>query len=147
MISTTTSVEIDRPAGEVFAFASEFPNNPRWQQGMRSCRWTSDPPLRVGSTYDQQARFLGRDIVNSFQVTELEPGRRVSFESTGGTFPIAVTRTVEPLGPDRSRFTEAVEGDARGFFRIAEPLLRLMVKRSIGRDFPRLKRLLEDRSA
>ena len=144
MIETSTSVEIDRPAADVFAFVSEFPNNPRWQRGQRECRWTSPPPLRVGSTYEQHARFLGRDLVNSFRVIELDPGARVKFTSTAGTFPLTITRTVEPLGDARARFTEHVAGDPRGVFRIAEPLLRRMVKRTIARDFPRLKALLEE---
>ena len=143
MIETSTSIEIDRPAADVFAFVSEFPNNPRWQRGQRECRWTSPPPLRVGSTYDQHARFLGRDLVNSFRVIELDPGARVKFTSTAGTFPLTITRTVEPLGDSRVRFTEYVAGDPRGVYRIAEPLLRRMVKRTIARDFPRLKSLLE----
>jgi len=144
-VDVSHSIEIDRPADEVFGFVSEFPNNPRWQRGQRSCRWTSEPPLRVGSTYDQHARFLGRDMVNSFRVIEHEDGRRVKFTSTGGTFPITVTRTVEPLGDSRSRFTERVEGEPGRFFRIAAPLLRPLVKASIKRDFPRLKALLEQR--
>jgi hypothetical protein len=143
MIETSTSIEIDRPAAEVFALVSDFPSNPRWQRGQRSCRWTSEPPLRVGSTYDQHARFLGRDVVNSFRVIEHEEGRRVRFSSTSGTFPLTITRTVEPLGASRARFTEHVQGDPKGFFRIAEPLLRPLVKRAIARDFPRLKALLE----
>ena len=143
MVRATTSVEIDRPADDVFEFVAEFTNNPRWQRGMRACRWTSDPPHGVGATYEQEARFLGKDVRNTFRVTDLEPGRRISFESTGGTFPIAVTRTVEPLGPDRARFTEDVQGDARGFYRVAEPVLQLLVRASIKRDFPRLKALLE----
>ena len=143
MVRATTSVEIDRPAGEVFEFVAEFTNNPRWQRGMRSCRWTSDPPHGVGSTYEQHARFLGKDVRNTFRVTALDPGRRIGFESTSGSFPIAVTRTVEALGPARSRFTEDVQGDARGFYRVAEPLLQLLVRASIKRDFPRLKALLE----
>jgi hypothetical protein len=145
MIDVSTSIEIDRPAADVFAFVAEFPNNPRWQRGQRSCRWTSEPPLRVGSTYDQHARFLGRDMVNSFRVLEHEDGRRVRFASTSGTFPLTITRTVEPLGPSRARFTEHVTGEPGGFFRIAEPLLRALVRRSIARDFPRLKSLLEHR--
>jgi uncharacterized membrane protein len=144
MIRTSTSVDIDRPAEDVFAFVADFPNNPRWQRGMRACRWTSDPPHGVGSTYDQEARFLGKDVRNTFRVTAFQPPHRVSFASTGGTFPIAVTRTVEPLGAGRCRFTEHVEGDARGFYRVAEPVLEVMVKASIRRDFPRLKRLLEE---
>lgn len=143
MVEASTSIEIERPADEVFAFVSEFPNNPRWQRGQRSCRWTSEPPLRVGSTYDQHARFLGRDMVNAFRVVELEPGRRVTFTSTSGTFPLTITRTVEPLAPSRSRFTEHVRGEPGGFFRIAQPLLRPLVRASIKRDFPRLKALLE----
>jgi hypothetical protein len=142
MIETSTSIEIERTAAEVFAFVSEFPNNPRWQRGQRSCRWTSAPPLRVGSTYDQQARFLGRDLVNSFRVVELDPGRRVRFTSVAGTFPLTITRTVEPLGDSRARFTEHVQGDARGVYRIAEPVLRRLVRRTIKRDFPRLMALL-----
>ena len=143
MITTRTSVDIDRPAEEVFNFVSDFPNNPRWQRGMRACRWTSSPPHGVGSTYEQEARFLGKDVRNTFRVTAAEPPRRISFESTGGSFPIAVTRTVEALGPGRSRFTEEVEGDAKGFYQVAEPVLRVLVKASITRDFPRLKALLE----
>lgn len=143
MIETSTAIEIDRPAADVFAFVSEFTNNPRWQRGQRECRWTSPPPLRVGSTYDQHARFLGRDLVNSFRVLELDPGTRVKFTSTAGTFPLTITRTVEPLDASRARFTEHVAGDPRGIFRIAEPILRPLVARTIKRDFPRLKALLE----
>jgi uncharacterized membrane protein len=143
VIETSSSIEIDRPAAEVFAFVSEFTNNPQWQRGQRECRWTSPPPLQVGSTYEQHARFLGRDLVNSFRVIELEPGRRIRFTSTAGTFPLTIIRTVEPLGDARARFTEHVAGDPRGVYRIAEPILRRLVSGTIKRDFPRLKALLE----
>lgn len=142
-MKASRSIEIDRAAGEVFAFVADFQNNPKWQSGQKSCTWTSEPPLRVGSTYVQRARFLGKEMRNSFEVIDVEPARRVKFTSTSGTFPLTITRTVEPLGTKRSRFTEEVEGDPTGFFSIGEPLLRQMVKRSIKRDFSRLKALLE----
>jgi hypothetical protein len=50
---------------------------------------------------------------------------------------------VGPLDETRSRFTEHVRGEPGGFFRIAEPILHRLVRRSIRRDFPRLKALLE----
>jgi hypothetical protein len=98
----------------------------------------------VGSTYDQRARFLGRDMVNAFRIVELEPGRRMAFSSTSGTFPLTIARTVEPLGNGRSRFTEEVRGDPGRYFRIAAPMLRPLVRRSIRRDFAALKGILED---
>ena len=36
-----------------------------------------------------------------------------------------------------------VKWDARGFYRMAEPLLNTMVRRSIGRDIANLKKVLE----
>lgn len=80
---------------------------------------------------------------NAFRVVELGPGRSVTFTSTSGTFPLTITRSVEPLGAERSRFTEHARGEPGGFSRIAAPLLRPLVRASIKRDLPRLKRLLE----
>lgn len=137
MRPVTVTVDIDRSPDEVFAFLADFENNPRWQRGMRSCRWTSPPPHGVGSTYDQVAHFLGKDVVSSFRVEEHEPPRRVRIASTSGPFPIVETRLVEPLGDGGSRVTAIVEGDASGFFRLAGPLLRPMVARSVGRDYRR----------
>ena len=39
--------------------------------------------------------------------------------------------------------TETVGSDPSGFYRLAQPLLRLMVRRNIRRDYGGLKRLLE----
>jgi hypothetical protein len=61
----------------------------------------------------------------------------------GSSFPLTVTRQVEPLGAARCRVTEAVDSDPSGFYRIAQPVLRLLVRRSIQRDYQRLKALLE----
>ncbi len=143
MNPVTLSVDIGRPPADVFEFVSDFENNPRWQRGMRSCRWTSPPPHGVGSTYDQLARFLGREIRSSFEVVEHEPGRRVKVASTAGPFPIAETRVVEPVDANRARVHVVVEGDASGFFRIGAPLLRPMVERAVRGDCARLKRLME----
>ena len=59
IITVAVDIMIDRPAAEVFAYLSDFGKNSIWQRGMRECRFTSDPPLRIGSTYDQVAEFLG----------------------------------------------------------------------------------------
>lgn len=140
-----STIEIHRPADEVFAVVSDFSRNPEWQRGMKSARWTTEPPTRVGSTYQQVARFLGRNVVTAFEVVAYEPGRSVSIESRESSFPIRVTRSVEPLGPDRSRVSAHIVGEPRSFFRLIGPLLRLLAERSVRGDYVRLRRLLEDR--
>ena len=142
MEEISTSIDISRPQKEVFDFVSEFSNDPRWQRGKVSCTWTSQNGLEVGATYRQHARFLGKDIHHTFRVLELDPSHRVTYESRDGSFPITVVRTVEDLAGGRSRFTEAVQGEASGFFKIASSLLQPLVRRSIARDFRRLKEIL-----
>jgi uncharacterized membrane protein len=143
MIEVRSDVTIRRPADEVFAFVADAENNPRWQQGMRSCRWTSDGPIGIGSTYEQRASFLGRDIESTFVVDAFEPGRSITIRTTESTFPITVTRAVEPL-PDGGCLVRAhVQGDASGVFRLAAPVMRWMVGRSVRADYRRLRTLLE----
>jgi uncharacterized membrane protein len=133
------SVDIERPAAEVFAYVADFANNPEWQGGMRACRWTSEETMVVGSTYVQEARFLGRRIDTHFKVTALEPGRSISIESTQSTFPIQVTRSVEPLSNGRCRVTAHVRGQPTGILK----LFSAMVKKSIRKDYAVLKSKLE----
>jgi uncharacterized membrane protein len=142
MMHVTSNLEVNRPAAEVFRFVADAENNPRWQKGMRSCRWTTTPPIRVGSVYEQQAAFLGKAIASTFEVIRFEPDRSITIRTITSTFPIEVTRSVVPLGADRCRVSASVRGDPAGVFRIATPLLRQLVQRSVRADYRRLKALL-----
>lgn len=137
-------VEIDRPHALVWEYAENAEHNPEWLDNMQSARWTTEPPIRVGSRYDQVARFLGREVRTSFEVTRLDAGRRITISSLpGSSFPLRITREVEPLSDSSCRITETAEGDAAGFYRIADPLMRPLVRRNITRAYKRLKQLLE----
>lgn len=141
----TAAQTIARPADEVFAFLADAGNNPRWQQGMRSCEWTSPPPIGTGSTYRQQATFLGRPVVTEFVVVDHDPGRSITLQSTSGPFPIRVTRAVTPID-DRSCHVDAViDGEPGRFFRLAAPVVRRLAQRSVTADYQRLKALLDRR--
>jgi carbon monoxide dehydrogenase subunit G len=137
------SVEIARPADEVFAFVAEPENNPRSQLGMRECRWTTEPPRGVGSRYQQVASSLGRRIESTFEVTALDTGRSITIETRESTFPIRVTRSVHPLGDARCRVEASIEGGPGGLLRLFAPLMGLTAQRSISRDYTRLRRLME----
>ena len=139
----SSTLDIDRQPEEVFAVISDFSRNPEWQRGMKSASWTSDPPIRVGSTYEQVARFLGRDVVTTFEVVAYEPGRSISIQSRESSFPITVTRLVEPLGPNRTRVRAEILGEPGRFFRLFGPLLRVMAERNVRGDYARLRQLLE----
>lgn len=143
VVTLRGNVDIDRPAAVVFEYVSNFENNPRWQNGMRACRFTSEPPLRVGSTYEQVALFLRKTIRTTFEVTALDPGRSVTIESRASTFAIRVTRSVEPVDDARCRVQATIEGGPGGVLRLLSPLITFFAQRSVRGDYARLKRLLE----
>lgn len=135
---------IGRPAPEVFEFFADASNNPKWQIGMTSCKWITESPIGVGSCYEQRARFLGREVVSTFEVTEFEPGRKIRIETTESTFPIQVTRTVEYVDDGSSRVAAVITGGPEsGPMRWLEPLMARRAQRSVDADYDRLVQLLE----
>ena len=92
--------------------------------------------------HDQEAAFLGRPILSQFEVIAYEPGKMVKATSPAGTFPITFTRSVEPSGSG-TLVKALIEGDSSGVFKLAEPLMAPMVRKSIEADYARLKALLE----
>ena len=144
MTHVNSTIHIKRKADEVFDFISNPENNPKWQNGMQSCEITSEGDWGLGSTYAQQAKFMGRDIISKFEITQYEPGRLIRGDTVESSFPISFTRIVEPDRSDEGCHVQAiVTGDATGFFRLLTPLMNWMVGRSIKNDYRRLKQLLE----
>jgi len=144
VIEVKTEVHINRPASQVFAYLADMSNNPKWQRGMKSCTWTSQPPLAVGSTYDQEAAFLGRKIVSSFKVTEFKSGRLIHIVSTGGTMAIDVARTVDVQADGTALVGAVIKGEPPGLMRFAGPLMKMMVGSSVRKDYANLKQILEE---
>ena len=147
MKPVVVQIEIDRPCEVVWEFMQNAEHNPEWLHNMESARWTTAPPVRVGSRYEQVARFLGKEVRTKFEVTALEPGRLITISSLpGSSFPLEIKREVEPLGADRCRVKETAGGDSSGFYRIADPLMRPVVRHNIARAYRGLKQMLESRA-
>ena len=142
MITVTIRTEIEVPAEEAFDYVADFSNNTVWQSGIQATNWTSPPPIRVGSTYDQELDY--KNTVTSYEITAIESGQSITTESReGATFPVTVTRTVVPLSDIRCRITVDLVGYPRGFRRLVKPLVVKVVRDSIEADYRRLKRQLE----
>ena len=143
MIVTEIDIDLRCEPADVFALISDMERNPSWQNGMKSCEWLTDPPHGVGSRYLQKAEFMRRPIDSTFEVIEFEAGRCIKATTVESTFPITFTRRVTPIGDGMSRVQALIEGDSSGVFRIMEPLLAPLVRRSIRADYRRLKELCE----
>ena len=139
----TPTRTVARPAEEVFEFFADASNNPKWQHGMKECSWTTDPPLRVGSRYEQRARLMGWNVISVFEVTEFKPGQLIRIETIKSTFPIQVTRTVSPIDETSCEVSAIIDGGPEsGLMKWMEPLIGRRAQQSVDADYDRLVQLL-----
>jgi uncharacterized membrane protein len=136
---------IDRPTSEVAAYAGDPTNAPEWYANIRSVEWQTAPPVAVGSRMDFVAQFLGRRLAYTYEVVELEPGRRLVMRTADGPFPMETTYSWSPAGAG-TRMTLRNRGNPSGFARIGKPVMERAMRRATTKDLARLKALMESRA-
>ena len=137
------SVEINRPAEEVFNYVANPENLPEWSSIVLEVQKEAQGQPREGDRFTTVAKFLGRRFETPMEVTAHEPPRRHSDRSTGGPFPQEYTFILEETAEGRTRLTQAGEGEPGGFFRLVGPLLEMAGRRQFRADLGNLKDLLE----
>ncbi len=142
-IDTRAVIEVACPREEVAAYLRDPGNDPHWIGGLRSARLVGQPPVGVGSQVERVASFLGRRVEYVNEITELT-GTRLAMRSVRSPFPMRVTYGFDNAGSDATKVSVRVEGDASRLYRLADPLMALLVRRSVQRDLRTLKRLLEN---
>jgi uncharacterized protein YndB with AHSA1/START domain len=145
----TTSIVIQRPLEEVFAFVTDARNNRQWQarSGLQRSQQLPDSPVGVGTRIIEVWTFMGIESQSTAEVTEYEPDRTYTRHAISGSSPIKEgTLTFEPVAGG-TRLTAIIHVQAGGLFAIAEPLLTSNVKRGFDQIFATLKALLEEQAA
>ncbi|MDJ1369787.1 SRPBCC family protein [Gulosibacter molinativorax] len=143
MRAIESTVEIERPAAEVFAFVSDQLNAPRWQQGLESVKRLTPGPIRVGSEHEFVRQFGGRTVRDRNRFVEYVPGEYVRFTMGNGSISGEASYRVIPTGPARCRVEATLRFDKLGWMRPLAPILRRILVRDTHRDDLTLKRLLE----
>jgi len=142
-VDVMATIVIERPIGDVSAFAGDPSNAPAWYRRISSAEWETDPPVTLGSRIAFRARFLGRDLAYVYEVTEYSPGEQVAMRTAEGPFPMATTYTWRPIGPDKTHMALRNHGEPSGFARMTAPLMARAMRRAMNQDLTDLKRLLE----
>jgi len=91
-------------------------------------------------------QVLGRRIEIASELTEFEPLRVVGFKSTSGPIPLEGRYAFEPDGGG-AKVTFTMQGEAGGFFKLAEPIVARSTQRQWETNLANLKDLLEQRDA
>jgi uncharacterized protein YndB with AHSA1/START domain len=143
MIEFTIQTEVGRPPPEVFAFATDPARLPEWQTNTVSAVPLEEGPLRVGSRMREVHRGPGgKELESLVEVSELERDRRFGLKMIEGPLPVDGHLRFEPDGKG-TRVAFTVQARLSGAMRLAQPLLRVGLKRQFKQHCAELKRALE----
>lgn len=142
-VDVLTEIVIGRPLAEVAEYAADPSNVPQWYANIESVAWKTPPPIRVGSKLDFVARFLGRRLAYTYEITELVPGQRLVMRTAQGPFPMETTYTWTALDATRTRMTLRNRGEPAGFSKVTTPVMAAAIRRANQKDLTTIKRILE----
>jgi uncharacterized protein YndB with AHSA1/START domain len=148
MPPVVVTAEIDRPAAEVFACATDPTRFSQWQKGVLDGHMDgpaddTQVPL-VGAKCVTTRRIGGSSRPVTSELVHIDPPRTWGVRGTDGPIRAAVDVLVEPVTDSRSQLTISVDFTGYG---IGKVLVPLMVRREARKEMPdniaALKRLVE----
>jgi len=142
-VDVRTEIEIDRPRSGVAEFASDPDNAPSWYENIESVDWKTSRPLAVGARVAFLARFLGRRLAYTYEVTTLIPGERLMMSTKEGPFPMETSYDWFDTPAGGTRMTLRNRGEPRGFGKVSAPIVARALRRANRKDLAQLKRILE----
>ena len=146
-MKASTSITIDRPVEQAFAFVADPETMYRWVIGVTQPKRTSEGEFGLGSTFDSKYTYRGKTFDVSYLATEFEPPTRYGFKSTAGPFPSEGLIELETAGTrTRVAFTIDAGSDSVAttvIFALFGPLIRMLMRRHLHKELEALKAVLE----
>ena len=141
-VDVTSETIIARPRADVFAYAADPDNAPRWYVNIKGVEWKSTPPVRLGSRVAFVAHFLGRRMAYTYEITELAPGERLVMRTAEGPFPMETIYSFADHAGG-TKMTLRNHGSPSGFSVLAAPMMAAAMRRANRKDLQRLREILE----
>jgi hypothetical protein len=133
MSAIVVTADVDRPAAEVYAYATDPGRFGEWQKGVVSGHLDSAGAPAVGDICRTSRRIGGSVRESTSRITRLDPPRAWGVRGIDGPIRATVDLTVEALTPSRSRLTIAVDFTGHG---IGKVLVPLVVRREARAEMP-----------
>jgi hypothetical protein len=127
MAHSQTTVRIQRPADRVFACIEQhaWTNEPAWEPEVLRVEPLDRGGIRVGGRVAMTRRDFGRTQTTSYEITALEPPRRLAIRHLDGPMDFTLEFLVKPAGENAADVTASVEMSPRGAWRVLAPVFAL----------------------
>jgi uncharacterized protein YndB with AHSA1/START domain len=142
-VQTGVSVTIERSPAEVFAALTAVASHTDWARGPEEITDISDDPVRIGTTWQQVGKLLGKKLVTRLQVNAYEQDRKFGYGSDK-PFPMQSLFTLVPVAGGTELRMVASGQPTNLFGKVALPILTRSLERQMESDLYALKGILEN---
>jgi hypothetical protein len=129
----TASIEVDRPAEEVFAYATDPSRFSEWQKGVLGGSMDSFGTPQIGDRCVTTRRIGFSDRPVTSELVRFDPPSRWGVRGVDGPIRAIVAVTVEPSSDTSAHLTIALDFEGHGIGRLLVPLV---VRREAQREMP-----------
>ncbi len=136
------SVEIRRPANDMFAYTTDAKNWPKWQSTIPEAEQTSPGPVGVGTTFKGTIRMMGLGMKWTARATEFEANRRFGKTISCGSITNEQHNTYESMDGG-TRFTIAYDMEVAGLMKLFSPMIVRATHSGLKKALGNLKSLLQ----
>jgi carbon monoxide dehydrogenase subunit G len=142
VISFETSVRIERPLDQVFAFVSDPLQFPLWNSAVQTVKGTSGATGQPGSTYSMERELPTGRVENGLEVFARRHPSEFDIRTTSGPTPFSYRYRFASDGTDTVVHLDATV-ELPGVAALFGPLAARGVRRGVDANFAALKRILE----
>jgi len=128
MARSRVTVRIRRPATVVFDAIQRhaWTNDPAWEPEVLGVRPLDSGSPRVGGRVEMTRKDFGSVRTTTYEITALEPPRRLAVRHLDGPMLFALDFVVQPTGERTSDVTVTVDVGLRGAMRLLAPVFAVM---------------------
>jgi carbon monoxide dehydrogenase subunit G len=136
------SVVISQPVEQVFEFATNPKNNPKWQTGILELEMTSENYFEAGATYRCVNRFMGKHIESEGIITDYSSDKSCRIRIRTASFTAEYSMFFEAV-KEGTKFTASGDLDMR-YFKLLKMIAKRKINQQIKKDLLKLKYILEN---
>jgi uncharacterized protein YndB with AHSA1/START domain len=147
MSQITVSADIDRPAHDVFAYATDPSRFAEWRKGVVSGHLEADGSPSVDDHCVTVRRIGFANRPSTSELVRIDPPRVWRVHGIDGPIRAIVQVTVASLAADRSRLTISIDFEGHGIGALLVPMIvRRQARSEMPTNITKLKARLEDPS-